>query len=874
MSIDQAQLLERDAYLGTLETRLDEAVAGSGNLVLIGGEAGAGKTALIRTFAELVSDRASVYIGSCDALSTPQPLAPLLDIASDAGAELQSLFVADSAPSRMELFRIFFDWLARSSRPTLLVFEDLHWADEATLDLLRFLGRRIRSTRTLLIGSYRDDEVGRFHPLRTTMGDLATAGSISRLRLAPLSEEAVAILAEGSELDPGELHRQTGGNAFFVTEVIAARGQGVPPTVRDAVLARAARLSPGGRATLDAAAVIGTTLGPWLLEAVLDAQQPAVEECREAGVLRAGGGRIMFRHELARDAVLDALPPLDRTELHRKVLAVLESSAFSPDDLARMAHHAEAAGDREAVLRYASAAGRRAASLNAHREATAQFRRALGAAGDLPAAERAVLLEEYAQECYLTDQMSEAIRARRAAIEIWSASSDQLRAGDNLRLLARAFVLAGRNADSEEASRAAIEILAAQPPSPELAAAYQMQAHLRMLNRDNDEAFEQGRRAIELAKQLGAEETLIYAHNTVGSARLFTDFDEGLDYLERSADLARRAGLDDFVASAYGNLGSGAGEMYRFELADRYLGEGIAFSRERDLDYSRQYMLAWQALSHFFQGRWDAAVECAAELLRPLNVATISRIMALVALGRVRVRRGDPEIWQALDEALELAAQTATLQRLAPVWAARAEAAWLAGDLERTRHEARAVYDLAVAQEHPWHTGELGYWRWKAGDLDRASPCAAEPYALQIGGDPSAAAEAWELLLCPYEAARARAESNDEVEQRRALEQFELLGAAPMTGLVTRQLREAGVRSIPRGPRPATRANPAGLTPRQLEVLGLLAGGLENREIAERLYISPKTVEHHVSAILAKLDVRTRIEAAAEARKLQLPIQR
>ncbi|CAN5690104.1 AAA family ATPase [soil metagenome] len=874
MLAESLELLERDAHLETLQAQLDAAADGSGNLVLIGGEAGAGKTALILAFAHIVSNRAAVYIGSCDPLSTPQPLGPLLDITAVAGTDLQQLFTADTTPSRMELFRVFFDWLGGNARPTIIVFEDLHWADQATLDLLRFLGRRIHSTRTLLIGSYRDDEVGRFHPFRTTMGDLTTTGSTSRLRLGPLSEEAVAILTDGSGLDPGELHQQTGGNAFFVTEVIAAGGQGVPATVRDAVLARAARLSPEGRATLDTAAVIGSTVEPWLLTTVMGSQLPAIEECREAGMLRADNAQISFRHELARDAVLDALPPLARTELHRKVLTVLEGAAFNPDNLARMAHHAEVASERDAVLHYASAAGRRAVSLNAHREAAAQFRRALGVAETLPPVERAALLEEYAQECFLTDQMSEAIRARREAIEIWSATGDMLRKGDNLRLLARACVNAGRNAESEEASRAAIEILEAQPPSPELAAAYQIQAHLRMLNRDNAEAIGQGLRAIELAEELGAEQALIYAYNTVGSAMVLTDNEVGLVYLERSVSLARRAGLDDYVAAALGNLGTGTGEMYQFELADRYLAEGIAFCRERDLDFERFYMLSWQALSHLFQGRWNAAVESAAEVLRHPGAATTSRIMALVALGRVRTRRGDPEVWPVLDEALELAEQTATLQRLGPVRAARAEAAWLAGDGDRTRQEASAVYDLAVVQEHPWHTGELGYWRWKTGDLDLPLPHVAKPYALQISGDPSAAAGVWEWLRCPYEGARARVELDDEAEQRRALEQFERLGAAPMARRVTRRLREAGVRSIPRGPRPVTRANPAGLTRRQFEVLGLLAGGLENREIAERLYISPKTVEHHVTAILAKLDVRTRTEAVVRALELGIPIQR
>jgi DNA-binding CsgD family transcriptional regulator len=411
-------------------------------------------------------------------------------------------------------------------------------------------------------------------------------------------------------------------------------------------------------------------------------------------------------------------------------------------------------------------------------------------------------------------------------------------------------------------------VLEAQPPSAELAAAYQIQAHLLMLNRDNAEAIERGMQAIGLAERLGAEDALIYAHNSVGSAMLLAGDNEGVTFLERSVQMAVEAGLDDYAVAAYGNLGSASGEMYRFEQADRYLAEGITYCADRDLDFERNYMLAWQALSHFYQGRWTEAGEVASTLLRLPNLAAISQIMAQVALGRVRARRGDPEVMNVLDEALDAARRTATLQRLGPVHAARAEAAWLTGESEAAAAEAHSAYDLAIRQGHPWFIGELAYWRWKAGDLDSPPALAAEPFKLQMRGDWAAAAARWQALNCPYEAARALAESDDEAALRRAFDDFDRLGAMPARAEVAQRLRELGAQAIPRGARPATRANPAGLTARQVEVARLVAEGCSNAEIAKRLFISHKTVEHHISALFAKLGVESRRNAARAAVRL------
>jgi DNA-binding CsgD family transcriptional regulator len=251
----------------------------------------------------------------------------------------------------------------------------------------------------------------------------------------------------------------------------------------------------------------------------------------------------------------------------------------------------------------------------------------------------------------------------------------------------------------------------------------------------------------------------------------------------------------------------------------------------------------------------------------------VSRIPALGTLGRIRARRGDPEVWPVLDEALELASRTNELQRIGPTRAARAEAAWLAGDRERTIIEANAEFERAARLNEQWLVGEFAYWLWKVGELSTPPENAIAPYALQISGDWAAAAERWDAIGCPYEAARARAESGDEAALRLAWSGFDQLGARPeMVGL-SRRLRDLGARNLPRGPRPTTRSNSALLTTRELEVLGKMQHGLSNAEIAEQLYLSRKTVEHHISSILAKLGVSSRQKALLEASSRGLLVQ-
>lgn len=859
------QVLERDAFLKDLKGWRREATAGAGRLAFVGGEAGVGKTVLVRILAQTVEGVARVAVGACDPLSTPIPLGPLLDVAGAVAPETRRLLEANA--ERGDVFQTFLGELGLA--PTLVVFEDAQWADEASLDLLRFLARRISTTRTLLVVTYRADEIGRGHPLTTLLGDLATAEAVRRMTLPPLSEEAVRTLAAGSPLDAAALYRQTGGNPFFVTEVLASGTSGIPATVRDAVLARASRLSAEARRMLDAAAVIGVRIEPWLEAAVAGEHADALDECISAGMLRVQETILSFRHELARDAILETISLQHRLALHRAVLAALRSSLATRGNLSRLAHHAEAAGDRDAVLEYAQQAALRAEALGAHREAAAQYARVLRFAEGLPLEAQAELLERRAYQCFLTAQFTEAIDTHERALECRRALRDPRKEGNSLRALSRILWCSGRIVDADRRAREAVELLEQFPPGRELAMAYSAMSSVCMNAEDAEGTRTWGARALELAERIDDPETLIHTLNNIGTMELLREVPEGLQKLERSLKLADQAGFLEHVGRAFIHLAWAAARTRRFDLADR-LAAGLKYCGERDLYLWRLWLVAYRSRLELDQGRWTEAAGSAGFVAQYAQGSSMSRIPALCVLALVRARRGDPEVWPLLDEAQALAEPTAEFQHIAPVAIARAEAAWLEGRPEATNAASATVMERALQVRDPWTLGELGYWRWRAGALHEAPRGAAELYALQIAGEWRRAADRWSELGCPYEVALALADSGDEAALRQARETFERLGARPMAAVVARRLREMGIRGIPRGPRSSTRAHPRGLTSRETEIAALVAQGLSNVEIAKRSYVSVKTVDHHVSAILAKLGARGRVDIARETIRLGL----
>ena len=539
-------------------------------------------------------------------------------------------------------------------------------------------------------------------------------------------------------------------------------------------------------------------------------------------------------------------------------------------DLARLAHHAEAAGDAGAMLRFAPAAAERAAAAGARQEAVGLYARALKFASGLEPPERAGLLERFAELTLYTSMGEEGAAALREAVEIHRARGDLLRQGDALRRLGIRLGANGALAEATAVLAEAVTVLEQVPAGPELARAYNAMAAVLGVF-DDDEALRWGKRAIDLAERVGCVDAIADTLNIVGTAQLRLGDLDGLVKLDRSRELAQQAGDELGVVRAYERPAAVLAARREWVLAERYIEPGLVFCRERGLESSLAWLTVLAAEAGLARGRWDDATSTAGTILAwPAEGFSHARISALVIVARVRARRGEPGYRPLLDEAASIAKAAPTVQAALLIASARAEAAWLEGaPAERIGAETASAGEPGPSDVR-WFAGETEVWRHRAG-LDGGDPAELpEPYRLEITGDAEGAASWWQERGCAYDAALALASSGDQAALRRALDLLHGLGAHPAAAAVARRLRALGEQGIPRGPRPATAANPAGLTRREAEVLRLVATGLSNTDIAARLVVSDRTVDNHVSAIFRKLGARTRGEASARAVRLGL----
>ena len=969
----------RAAELGAIDAAFARAAAEEPAVVLLAGEAGIGKTRLAAEgAARAEASGALVLRGSCVQLGRDGlPFAPVVDalrtLVRDTPAdELGALL----GPSRADIARLLpeagppgsadaaepgtasrlfeallglFGRLA-ATRPLVLVIEDVHWADRATLDLLEFLVRSLRHERVLSIVTYRSDELHRGHPLRVLLAELDRLRNVERLELGRfdrerVSEQLAAILGERpADALVDRVFERSEGNAFLVEEVLdLVRGgeeDALPRSLRNVLLARTDRLSDPARQVLQVTAVGGRRVPHALLSEVAglsDAElYAALREAVEHQVLEIDGDAYAFRHTMLRDAISDDMLPGEGARLHGAYAAALGAHRDVRGDGAapagELAHHLYAAHDLAGALPVMLEAARQAAAAYAHAEAQQHLERALEVWPRVPDAEARTGVDHVQLLQRTIRAATDAGNEDRAVLLTDQALAEVDREREPARtallLEHKASLLRDLGRSDGSAELEAAVALLGDEPTPELAIVLASFAVAQINYSNFERAGELARRAAAAANAAGARRVEASARISLGMSLGYTGrIEEGLVSLRDALELARDAGDSDSALRAQINLSDLYAAAGRHEAAVEVAAEGIALARQVGLARSRgAFLMGNQAESLFRLGRWDEAVrvieaavaidtmgvhagmlglaytdiliaqgryadadEQARLTARQVDAASLQygvplttqraatahglgdleRAASLVSRGlerwdvRTNPRYGWPLLWIGMRTSADLAERARDRREPAPPPDAAAALAALARELAVTHaeeHGYRAVVDAEAARA----TGEPAAHRWEAAVAAWRS--AGDPYPL-----------AYALLRL----AEAHVAQGDRREARPALEEAARvagrLGAHPLeaaAGALARRARltvgDANGTPADAADQPGRTTERLGLTARELDVLRLLAAGRSNPQIAAELFISPKTASVHVSNILAKLRVSTRVEAAGIAHRLGL----
>jgi DNA-binding CsgD family transcriptional regulator/tetratricopeptide (TPR) repeat protein len=629
------------------------------------------------------------------------------------------------------------------------------------------------------------------------------------------------------------------------------------------VLARTTRLDAAARGALETVSLFRSQADPSHLVAIGGVTSEALDDCVSAGMLVTRGTALSFRHDIARLAVAADVAPQRRSALHAKILQTLV--ALGSDDDAELAHHAEESGDRAAMVTYASRAGTTATAAGSHREAAFQYARALRGMPDAKTAERAELCEALANETSRLDRWEECLAARQEALDIWRALGDELRAGYTLCRLSSPLWRLCRGAEFERAVYDAYDILKSLPPGPELARALIQVAGVEAENHGRSkEALEFLSMGRTLAEELDLKDLVIHAIAAEAGVLFMIGDDGAADGQREAKDLALAAGDEDTAAWIYSNLyATLVGERRLAEAEHEYL-DGLALCDTYDLVVYSTCMHGERCRSLAQQGRLNEGLDLTVELLSKVLPSPVNRLNPLTADGVLRARVDDVVGSAAsLDEALSLALSVDESTWLVRVRIARAESFWLTGDDEKAKAEVGFAV-AALTGLDPWQSGKVQVWARRFG-VGVPDVHAAHPFALELAGRHAEAAAEWERLGSFFDAAMALVFSPVEADVRAAHERFVAMDATASVSRARKRLKDIGARVVPSGPRSTTKEHPAGLTRREGEILELIVQGLTNAEMAEQLYLSERTVEHHVSAVLGKLGVSSRSAARREA---------
>ncbi|MBC7936701.1 MAG: AAA family ATPase [Rhizobacter sp.] len=862
------ELVERDQFLALLQKQLESVDDGEGHCAFVNGEAGIGKTSLIKAFLEKNKGAYLIYQGACDALFAPRPLAPLYDIMWQIDKHLWSNNRVGE--ERSELFASIFRELSKKKEKTIIVFEDLHWADEATLDFIKFFARRIAQLGCFFILTYRDDEIHSRHPLNNVLGQLPP-DSFTKIKLTALSRQAVEKMASEKGYEGADVYAISGGNPFYVNEILASYSTGVPDNVKDSILSMYHRQDEKTRRAWEILAVLPTGFDLKYFEQMEPECMESLYTSLETKIIILREGKLFFKHELYRITIEAFLSPLKRVIYNKQILGIFIENYEKKPEIERIVHHAKNANAYDAVVHYAPLAAGHAAKVGAHTEASKLYLTAIEYYQGVDKDVLIGLYEGYAYECYLTSNITEAIIYARKSLTIWKEKNNTEKAGNCLRFLSRLWWLAGNRKNAEGFAEQAIEVLGSQPSSSSKAMAFSNMSQLKMLADQSSECISWGRKAIAIAEELGDEEILCHALNNVGSMqmKIRASTQEGMTLLRQSLDIGLKNSFHDHVGRAYSNITGINCMLKNYSLAAKMLDEGTLYCEERDLDTYTFYLLSWRARLFLETGSWKEACRIAESLLKYENQSNAVKIAALSVLAKIKMRSGAPEMLPLFDEAKIMAFETVEIQRIIPVLTGLLEYEWITGKTLIETKDIDFTVSMINGPDSIMYNDEFVFWLYKSRKISIFGNKIYEGFDLGNINKAQKAALLWNKTGNPYMEALALYEGDDD-NKRKAINIVHRLGAITVYEKMKRDMRASGIKNIPRGIRKTTQSNTALLTARELDVLVLLKEGLQNKEIAARLFIAAKTVDHHITSILFKLDVNSRNKAVAAAVQLAI----
>lgn len=865
-------LIEREDAIEKLSEMVEKINDGRGQIALVSGEAGIGKTSLLEEIKRIFNAQYKIFWGGCDPFFTPRPFGPLYDFAPNFSAKILNLLENGASPST--IYSAIHETLEKAQQPIILIFEDVHWADYATLDLFKFLGRRISFLKCLLVISFRNDAVNDREALRQ-MIDMLPSAHTTRIVIEPLSLEGVTQLAAGTEHDISKLHEITTGNPFFITELLATKdkiGKSLPASVQDAINARLNRLTHLERDFLETISLVPNAISPELIDILFGIiGDTYAMSCVARNLLSVDNkGVFRFRHELARLATLARVSISKQKEIHVKLIEALEQ-CHNYDDIAHLVHHAAGAQDGERVLKYAPLAAKNAAELGAHQEAASYLGTALRFIDQASTEQAAQLYEDWAYEAGLSMQINdEVIEARRHAVTLWRALDRKDKVGENLHWLSRLHWYRGEAAEANRLTNNAIQVLESIPASSGRAMAYSLKSQFNMLNNRMDEAVKWGNLALELEQQHPDTEVRIHALNNIGSAMVFGGNEEGEALLLESLNLALKNGYHEHAARVYTNMSDYCVEYKKLDMADKFVAEGIEFDTQHDLDSWTYYLIGILGNLRMEQSRLREAETITSGVLGLDKLTLLMKQPAQTVLANVQLRLGEPEYEKNLQKSIENAFAIDELQYIIPARLCAVEAAWMHNNEDVAYEQLKFLTEIEDGETGQWRQGEIMLWIDRFGfDLPfNTSLPLPSPIKLELEGKYSKAADQWLALHIPYNAAISlmQSEDNDAAEALiRAYQIFETIEATTCLSMIRSRAKSLGLLSklprLRRGPYKITRQHPARLTKKEQEILKYITEGDSNREISIKLSRSQRTIENHVSSILGKLNVENRLGA-------------